>query len=46
MSNRVIEKYLYPMVFIPDYFNTKEMCDSAVENDPYNVKFVPDYFKT
>ena len=39
MSDKAIEKYIYPMIF-----NTQQMCESVVENDAYTLKFVPDHF--
>ena len=39
MSNKAIEKYIYPVIF-----NTQEICERVFEKNPYMLKFVPDHF--
>ena len=36
----------YALRYVPDHFNTQEMCNEAVVCSPYVLEDVPDYFKT
>ena len=37
---------LHNLEFVPDCFETKEMCNEAVYINPLSLVFVLDYFKT
>ena len=42
MREGVVEKIPHVLRHIPDYFETPEMCNKAVEVDPWQLKYVPE----
>ena len=42
MREGAVEKIPHVLRHIPDYFETPEMCNKAVEVDPWQLKYVPE----
>ena len=46
MWNEVVRREPYALLYVPDHFKTRKMCDKAVEIDPFILWYVLDHFKT
>ena len=46
MSDEIISGDLFPIRYVPDQYNTQQMCDKAVDDFLTALKFVPDWFVT
>ena len=46
MLNREVQRTPWMLVYVPDWYETQEMCNEAVEKSLEVLSFVPDQYKT
>ena len=46
MHNKVFNTYLSTITFVPEYYNSQEMCDKVVVSSLFMFDSIPDKYKT